>query len=215
MPLRSGAKRARLEGAEGVKGSRGTLADPLQTQESPGASNAPAGTLGTAGCPEHQAPEQGRGALGRGWECPLFEKIKGSTSEAKPRRSLCDVTRCEQPACAVRGAGHRSPRARRLLRRASKPVAVDCYPCSFVNHRSSRPSGCDTDAERSLELPRSRVYSKRAALPWQEPGGFLVRALAHRATPPVRPSRNRTCPFAGDSCGPRRRTTGPAARASA
>jgi hypothetical protein len=78
----------------------------FQAQESSGSSNTAAGTAGAAGCPEHNAPEQGRGNGGRGRSSdgPDRPWIKGSSGDESRSESVRDVTRCEQPASATVGA---------------------------------------------------------------------------------------------------------------
>jgi hypothetical protein len=99
----------RKEGA--VETSSGI--DTNKAQDPSGPSNSPDGTGGVAGCPEHQAPEQG--GEPRGTECgsvgPAKSSIKGSTSEVRCPRPFSEVTRCEQPALAAGGASTASARS--------------------------------------------------------------------------------------------------------
>jgi hypothetical protein len=63
-------------------------ADEHQAQDSDGPSNWPAGTTGVAGCPEHHAPEQGRGGRGMG---SGSDRRTGCESRGRPaRRSAPD-----------------------------------------------------------------------------------------------------------------------------
>ena len=64
-----------------------------------------AGTSGSPGCFEHVAPEQGGGGTtGSESVGPPPAPITGSRSAECRRESLCESTRCEQPALAVVGA---------------------------------------------------------------------------------------------------------------
>jgi hypothetical protein len=96
---------------EAVETSSGINANKAQDPSRP--SNSPDGTGGVAGCPEHQAPEQGRGP--RGTECgsdgPAKSSIKGSTSEVRCPRPFSEVTRCEQLAFAAGGASRANARS--------------------------------------------------------------------------------------------------------
>jgi hypothetical protein len=87
--------------------------DAHQAQDPSRPSNVPAGTGGVAGCPEHQAPRQGRGPRGTetGSDWPARSRIKGSTSDESRRGSSLEVTRCEQPAFATGGARKTSARS--------------------------------------------------------------------------------------------------------
>ena len=78
----------------------------FHAQESSCTLSAPAGTAGTAGCPEHNAPEQGRGDAGAGGSCncPATSPTNGSICNESPTESARDLTRWEQPASAARGA---------------------------------------------------------------------------------------------------------------
>jgi len=84
--------------------------DAHQAQEPSRPSTTPAGTAGAAGCPEHNAPEQGRGSGGTvsgsdGLATPpAWSRIKGAISEGIRPGLVWDVTRCEQLACAAGGA---------------------------------------------------------------------------------------------------------------
>ncbi len=81
---------------------RGCGIVPHKAQEPRRPSNAPGGTGGTAGCPEHQAPVHGRDFAGilAGSVWPVRSLSRGSISEECRPGSFDDVTRCEQAACA-------------------------------------------------------------------------------------------------------------------
>jgi hypothetical protein len=78
-------------------------------------SKSPAGTTGTAGCPEHNAPEQGRGATGMGisLDSPVKSWTKGSISDESRPGSVRDVTRCEQLPSTLEGAIRAEARSNR------------------------------------------------------------------------------------------------------
>ena len=94
-----------------IKAKPGT--DAHQAQESRRPSKNPAGTAGAAGCPEHNAPEQGRGGTGAGIpsDSPARSWIKGSISDESRPGSVRDVTRCEQPPSALGGASRAKARS--------------------------------------------------------------------------------------------------------
>ncbi len=77
------------------------------------ASKNPAGTTGAAGCPEHSAPEQGRGGRGLGIpaDSPARSWTKGSNSDESRPGSVREVTRCEQPPSAPGGASKTDARS--------------------------------------------------------------------------------------------------------
>jgi hypothetical protein len=77
-----------------------------QAKESNRQSSAPAGTTGVAGCPEHKAPEQGRGGWGVGCSSGLPDRLAVSRSISEESRpgSEREVTRWLQPAQAEPGA---------------------------------------------------------------------------------------------------------------
>jgi len=86
-----------------------------QAQESMRPSISPAGTEGTAGCPEHNAPEQGRGGTGMGISLgsPVKSWTKGSISDERRTGSVRDVTRCEQLPSTLEGASKAEARSNR------------------------------------------------------------------------------------------------------
>jgi hypothetical protein len=86
--------------------------DAHQAQESRRPSTNPGGIAGAAGCPEHNAPEQGRDGTGTGIpsDFPARSWIKGSISDESRSESVRDVTRWEQPASVPGGAS--KPKAR-------------------------------------------------------------------------------------------------------
>ncbi len=96
-----------------VKVKPGTGA--CQAQESMRPSENPAGTAGAAGCPEHNAPEQGRGGSGMG--IPLVSPVKswtkGSISDESRPGSVRDVTKCEQLPSTLEGAIRAEARSNR------------------------------------------------------------------------------------------------------
>ncbi len=94
-----------------IKAKPGT--DAYQAQVSMRPSKNPAGTAGAAGCPEHNAPEQGRGGRGMGIpaDSPARSWTKGSISDESRRASVRDVTRCEQPPSALGGASRAEARS--------------------------------------------------------------------------------------------------------
>ena len=77
-----------------------------QANESSRQSSAPAGTTGVAGCPEHKAPEQGRGGWGVGCSSDRSDRLAVSRSISAGSRpgSEREVTRWLQPAQAEPGA---------------------------------------------------------------------------------------------------------------
>jgi hypothetical protein len=83
--------------------SRGAAS--LQTHESVGVLNAPAGKAGVAGSPEQKAPEQGR--VGRGADDPsdgaAGPATEGFTIDGSRPGSVREMTRCPQPARAEPG----------------------------------------------------------------------------------------------------------------
>ncbi len=100
-------------------------ADEDQGQESIRTSVTPAGTAGTSGCPEQNAPEQGRdgGRSGSRSEGATRSRTKDSVSAEDSGRLVRDVTRCEQPACARVAQSQPSPGTPERLLPESRPVA--------------------------------------------------------------------------------------------
>ena len=99
----------RNEGVTGISSGVGVH----HAQEPMRPSKAPEGTGGTAGCPEHQDPEQGRldGGVGIGSARPVRSLSKGSISEGRRAGSFLERTRWEQPASAAEGASRTSARS--------------------------------------------------------------------------------------------------------
>jgi hypothetical protein len=87
--------------------------DAFHAQDSGCTSIAPAGTAGTVGCPEHNAPEQGRGDGGT--EGPSESTVRswnnGSITDLVRSELARDVTLWEQPAFATVGAIAHSTRS--------------------------------------------------------------------------------------------------------
>jgi hypothetical protein len=83
-----------------------------KAEESRPPSNTLAGTAGTAGSPEQNAPEQGRGREGSGsWSDEVARSCINDPASAEDScRSARDVTRCEQPASATGGANRAQAR---------------------------------------------------------------------------------------------------------
>jgi hypothetical protein len=87
-----------------VKANPGT--DAIHAHDSGRTSIDPVGTAGEAGCPEHNAPEQGRGnaGTGRSSDCPVRSWNRGSISDESRTELVRELTSWEQPASATVGA---------------------------------------------------------------------------------------------------------------
>jgi hypothetical protein len=147
-----------------VKTRRGTEA--FQAHESGSTSIATAGAAGAAGCPEHDALEQGRGngKAGSPSDCPARSSINGSMSDLNRSESIPGVTRCEQPASAAAGAhmaSTRSVRAARAGRDAGCLKAKDLVMTpGFGEHcPCGSEDSCHEDDQASKYHESYRIYT--------------------------------------------------------